>query len=255
MSTKQFIIDDQPKTLFPTKTNHLLIEQGDKYIQEPIVKCFAASEASYSFLPQQRVHAAKYGLNLRRTVKLDPVAEYYIYDVVYKHRSRFRRPHNVSRVHFGYRFEGGKPTNPTQSYKGFKTAIAKYMKQYRYFISFDVASYFNCIYHHDLAAWFLELGVDQQDYTNFGQYLREINAGRSIDILPHGLYASKMIGNDFLRFVDDHHALKSSQMLRFMDDFYFFSDNAEDIRSDFLLVQRLLGEKSLNINPEKTSRV
>ena len=74
MSTKQFIIDDQPKTLFPTKTNHLLIEQGDKYIQEPIVKCFAASEASYSFLPQQRVHAAKYGLNLRRTVKLDPVA-------------------------------------------------------------------------------------------------------------------------------------------------------------------------------------
>jgi hypothetical protein len=44
-------------------------------------------------------------------------------------------------------------------------------------------------------------------------------------------------------------------MLRFMDDFYFFSDNVEDTRSDFLLVQHLLGEKSLNINPEKTSRV
>jgi hypothetical protein len=78
ISTKQFIIDDQPKTLFPNKANRLLIEHGEKLIQEHIAKCFLPSESSYSFIPQQRVHAAKYGLNLRRTVKLDPVAEYYI---------------------------------------------------------------------------------------------------------------------------------------------------------------------------------
>jgi hypothetical protein len=41
-------------------------------------------------------------------------------------------------------------------------------------------------------------------------YLREINAGRSVDVLPQGIYPAKMIGNDFLRFVDNHHALKSS---------------------------------------------
>ncbi|MCC8966557.1 hypothetical protein H8A95_30570 [Bradyrhizobium sp. Pear76] len=64
-----------------------------------------------------------------------------------------------------------------------------------------------------------------------------------------------MIGNDFLRFVDNHHGLKSNQLLRFMDDFYLFSDSAEDIRADFLLIQKLLGEKSLNLNPNKTSRV
>lgn len=255
MSTKQFIIDDQPKTLFPNTTNRLLIEHGEKLIREHIVKCFLPNEPSYSFLPQQRVHAAKQGLNLRRTVKLDPVAEYYIYDVTYQNRARFRKPYNRSRVHFGYRFVGGKPINPSQSYKGFKTAIAKYTREYRYFISFDVAAYFNCIYHHDLATWFLELGADAHDYENFGQYLREINAGRSIDVLPHGLYATKMIGNDFLRFVDNHHGLRSSQMLRFMDDFYFFSNSLDDIRSDFLLIQQLLGEKSLNLNTEKTSRV
>jgi hypothetical protein len=255
IATKQFIIDDQPKTLFPNKTNRLLIEHGEKLIQDHIAKCFSKSESSYSFMPQQRVYAAKYGLNLRRTVKLDPVAEYYIYDIVRKYRSNFRKSHNQNRVHFGYRFRGGSPLNPSQSYRGFKTAIAKYTKRYRYFISFDIASYFNSIYHHDLVSWFLELGVTRQDYERFGQYLREINGGRSIDVLPHGLYASKMIGNDFLRFVDEHHAIKSRQMLRFMDDFYLFSDNAKDIRNDFLLIQRLLGEKSLNINPEKTSRV
>jgi hypothetical protein len=255
MSTKEFILEDQPKTLFPTKTNELVIRHGDKLIQEHIAKCFSQTESSYSFLPQQRVHASKYGLNLRRTVKLDPVAEYYLYDTIYKHRTKFRKPRNRARVHFGYRFQGGKPINPTQSYKGFKSAIAKYTSKYRYFITFDIASYFNCIYHHDLAAWFHELGVEQGEYQEFGQYFREINAGRSVDILPHGLYPSKMIGNDFLRFIDEHHGLASNQTLRFMDDFYLFSDRAEDIRSDFLLVQKVLGERCLNLNPGKTSGV
>jgi putative transposase len=40
-----------------------------------------------------------------------------------------------------------------------------------------------------------------------------------------------------------------------MDDFYLFSDSAADIRSDFLLIQKLLGDKSLSLNPSKTSRV
>jgi hypothetical protein len=67
-STKQFIIDDQPKTLFPNKANRLLIEHGEKLIQQHITKCFLPAEPSYWFIPQQRVHAAKYGLNLRRTL-------------------------------------------------------------------------------------------------------------------------------------------------------------------------------------------
>jgi len=222
MSTLDFLLQDQAKTLFPNRTNQLLFQHGEPLIQEHILKCFAKSEPSFSFLPQHRAYAAKHGPNLRRTVKLDPVAEYYIYDVVYRHRSRFRKPHQETRTHFGYRFQSGSFLNPSSSYKGFRTAISKYTKKYRYFISFDVASYFNGIYHHDLASWFLALVGDHDEYEQFGQYLREINAGRSVDVLPQGLYASKMIGNDFLRFVDNHHGLKSSQLLRFMDDFYLF---------------------------------
>ena len=255
MSTKQFIADDQSKTLFPLKSNALLVQHGEQLIKEHISKCFNAEEKSYSFLPQQRVYASKHGLNLRRTVKLDPVAEYYIYDTAYTYRAKFRKPSTDNRVHFGYRFQGGNPINPTSSYKGFKGAIAKYAKKYRYFISFDVASYFNSLYHHDIATWFLELGVPVESYEQFGQYLREIGGGRSIDVLPQGLYSSKMIGNDFLRFIDNHHGLKSSQLLRFMDDFYLFSDNEADVRGDYILIQQLLGGKSLNLNPQKTSRV
>jgi hypothetical protein len=182
-------------------------------------------------IAQSLGYAAKHGLNLRRTVKLDPVAEYYIYNLVNRHRRHLRKPHDAKRSHFGYRFTKGAYLNPSLSYKAFKTAISKYTKKYKFFISFDVASYFNGIYHHDLAGWLLGLGAEQSDYQQFGQYLREINAGRSVDVLPQGIYPTKMIGNDFLRFVDNHHALKCKQLLRFMDDFYLFSDNAEDTRT------------------------
>ena len=255
MKTLDFILEDQAKTLFPNKTTQLLIKYGEIVIKDYIEKCFDKDQPTFSFLPQQRVYAAKHGLNLRRTVKLDPVAEYYIYNVVNSNRSRFRKPHQENRSHFGYRFSELSYLNPSISYKAFRTAISKYTKEFKYFISFDVASYFNNLYHHDLAGWLLQLGVDHGEYERFGQYLREINAGRSVDVLPQGIYPAKMIGNDFLRFVDNHHALKSKQLLRFMDDFYLFSDSAADIRSDFLLIQKLLGDKSLSLNSSKTSRV
>src|SRR5258707_9871515 len=55
---------------------------------------------------------------------------------------------------FGYNFNAGEPTEATLSYRGFKGANSQYRKSYAHSISFDVASYFNSIYHHDLVHWF-----------------------------------------------------------------------------------------------------
>ncbi len=38
-----------------------------------------------------------------------------------------------------------------------------------------------------------------------------------------------------------------------MDDFYLFSDSEDTINADFVLIQQLLGEKGLSLNPAKTS--
>jgi hypothetical protein len=171
MDTREFIVEDQAKTLFPIKTSQLLIQHGERLIAEHIAKCFDENQPAFSFLPQQRVYAAKHGLNLRRTVKPDPVAEYYIYNLVNRHRRHLRKPHDAKRSHFGYRFTKGAFLNPSLSYKAFKTAISKYTKRYKFFISFDVASYFNSLYHHDLAGWLLGLGAEQSDYRQ-GKQLR-----------------------------------------------------------------------------------
>jgi hypothetical protein len=67
MKTLDFILEDQAKTLFPNKTTQLLIRYGEPVIKAYIEKCFDQNQTAFSFLPQQRVYAAKHGLNLRRT--------------------------------------------------------------------------------------------------------------------------------------------------------------------------------------------
>jgi len=194
----------------------------------------------------------KAGWHLRRTFKLDPVAEVFLYDLVYRNRAIFRKSFSKKRECFGYRFVKGEPIDATSAYRGFKGAYSDHANTYKYGISFDVASYFNSIYHHDLVGWLDERSAPEEDVARFGKFLREINSGRSIDCLPQGLYASKMIGNDFLKFIDNSNRLKSTILIRFMDDVALFSNKREDPSSDFYVIQDLLGQKGLSVNPAKT---
>ena len=85
---------------------------------------------------------------------------------------------------FGYKFNSGEPTEATLSYRGFKGANSQYRKTYAHSISFDIASYFNSIYHHDLVHWFERIGASSEDVKALGGFLREINSRRSIDFCP-----------------------------------------------------------------------
>ena len=124
---------------------------------------------------------------------------------------------------------------------------------FRYSARFDVSSYFNSIYHHDLTGWFADISNHDDDTAIFGKFLRQINAGRSIDCLTHGLMPTKIIGAQFLKFVDNHPRLESESYLRFMDDFVLFSNDINVLYRDFIHIQRLLGEKGLSVNPAKTA--
>jgi hypothetical protein len=220
-----------------------------KYIYEKVLN---KDELEHSFLPQLHCYAAKTGLHLRRTVKLDPVAELFIYDLVYRNRRTFRSDFRETRKSFGYRFRDGKPIAQTKSYSEFRSSIAHAKKSYKFSAKFDISSYFNSVYHHDLVAWFREGNRSLEEAEYLGQFLREINAGRSIDCLPQGLHPCKIIGSEFLKFIDNSISIKSQLMLRFMDDYYLFDDKEATINSDFIMIQRMLGEKGLFLNSAKT---
>lgn len=251
-SARQFFLDDYGRTLFPLTTNRVLVEHGEDKIRAYFDNLIATNHA---FLPQRRVYAAKDALHLRRTVKLDPVAELFVYDLIYRNRALFKKPHSEDRAHFGYRFEDGRPIPGSRSYKAFKGAVWDKNLFSLHFVGFDIASYFNHVYHHDLVEWFAARGASDDDVNAFGKFLREANAGRTLDCLPHGLYPTKMIGNDFLRFVEESHSIKADVVIRFMDDFYLFSDDEDSLKADFSEIQRLLGQKGLSVNASKTTTI
>lgn len=172
-----FYSTDYRRTLFPMSTNHYLIKNGQNEIREFLSRCLDPNQETFSFRSQTRVYAGKPNFHLRRTVKLDPVAEYFIYDLVLRNKTRFRAPFQEHKKHFGYRFQGGEPLNPSSSFRGYKGAISAYREKFRYSLSFDIAAYFNSIYHHDLVSWLSRVGAPEQDYQAFGQFLREINTG------------------------------------------------------------------------------
>jgi hypothetical protein len=253
-TSKEFFEYDFTSTLFPMETCRFLIGKGAVEIYAHIQRCLSKenNDIAYQFLAQTRVYASKPRNHLRRTVKLDPVSEFFLYDVVFRNRAKFRKPFHSDKKHFGYRFEDGKPIPATSSYTGYKKAIVAYGAKFDHSLSFDVASYFNGIYHHDIVAWFANLGVDMDDVNALGTYLRQSNSGRSIDCWPQGMYPAKMVGSDYLRFIEQHHGIKSSAVVRFMDDFVLYSDNQDKLTEDFYLIQKLLGQKGLSVNPSKT---
>ena len=86
-SVKQFYLDDLMRTLFPLTTNKVLVSAGH---DELLAFAQSLIADKRSFLPQRRVYASKDQLHLRRTVKLDPVAELYLYDLIFRNRKLFR---------------------------------------------------------------------------------------------------------------------------------------------------------------------
>ena len=250
----QYLLEDQPRTLFPLKLTRILVEQSKAALYTEIERILKTDpkKDNIGFLTQIRCHAAKCGLHSRRTLKLDPVAELFVYDLAYRERATFRPSPTPDRKRFGYIFRGGRPTPATTSYGEFREAARRASSRFKYHLGVDIASYFNSIYHHDLVFWF-DTGRTAKEVEEFGRYFREIVGGRSVDCLPQGLHPCKMIGADFLKNVDAHHRLQCALMLRFMDDMYLFDNDCEVLEEDFLLLQRYLGDRGLSLNADKTT--
>src|ERR1043166_3860642 len=84
-SPVEYMLDDHPRSFFPLDTNRLIVEYGHsriaQYVKEEVRP---AERKGEPFAPQLRCYAAKRGLHLRRTAVLDPIAEFFIYDLVAK---------------------------------------------------------------------------------------------------------------------------------------------------------------------------
>ena len=251
-SAQMYFLEDHPRTLFPLSTSKVVVADALPELQAYIGDILNP-DTSDAFLPQQRCYASKSGHHLRRTVALDPVAAFFVYDLILRHRAKLAIKRPPNRRSFGYTFRLGRPVVPSISYGEFRAAVREAAGSHKHALAFDISAYFNSVYHHDLVEWF-EAAVSLGDHELLGQYLRECNKGRSVDCLPHGYHPCKAIGAAFLNEIDTSVQLGSALMLRFLDDFYLFDNEERVLNSDFLTIQHLLGERGLTLNESKTRR-
>ena len=250
-NSQQFYLWDYDSTLFPLKTNRLLVEKFATELRDFIQNEVITKELG--FQSQHRVFATKRGWFLRPTVKLDPVAEFFLYDFVYRNRALFRKSPLSHRKTYGFRIVNGEPISLLTSYAGFKKSIAKNRSDYKAYAFFDVAAYFNHVYQHDLVRWFEDAGGSAEEAVLFGRFLRETASGRSIDCLPQGLYPAKMIGAAFLSFLENSTRIRAAVTVRLMDDMWLFDNDQKTLVSDFLMVQALLSDRGLAMNDKKSA--
>ena len=252
-TSKDFFLADYESTLFPLRMNRLMVEKYSQEILEFIQKECLSPDGG--FQSQHRVFATKRSWFLRPTVKLDPVAELFLYDFVYRNRALFKSHLPLNRKVFGYRIVSGAPIPILESYQDYKKAIAKNREAYRSHAYLDVASYFNRIYHHDLVAWWESLGGKPDDVLMLGKFLRQSASGRTVDCLPQGIYPAKMIGAAFLNFLENSNRIRCAESIRLMDDMWLFDDDPAILVSDFLTAQSLLSDRGLSINEQKSGIV
>lgn len=251
-STVDFYNTDSRFTLFPLNINKLVINNCETELKDYLSSHIFCASNQEKFSNQVKVYADKNNHHLRRTVKLDPIAEYFIYNFVYRNRRYFINKSKPKRKNYGFHLnENSSPRSIAKEHQEFMKSVQDSLSKYVYCIKCDISQYFNSIYHHDLIHWCEGL-ISQSESEQLGQFLREINVGRSLDCLPQGIFPTKVIGSYFLNFLENSRKLKCNQLLRFMDDIYIFGNTKEVLINDFRIIQHILGEKNLSINSAKT---
>jgi Reverse transcriptase (RNA-dependent DNA polymerase) len=252
-TVSDFISDDSPRGLFPLESQMLYPKHGSvemsAYIKNGI---FDSDDPTRAFLAAPICYALKDARHLRKVLGLDPLATYFLYEFVHKHaRDHFQSCKPGNRRRFGYAFKNRRPLSPSEQYHEFRRDTYRLRVEFPYYARVDIGNCFNSFYHHDVQQ-FVEEKISDEAGAEIGQFLREINSGTSVNCFPQGIYPAKALGNLYLTFIEENVRLKSSGIIRFLDDICLFDENQQTIFDDIYRLQEILGLHNLSLNAQKT---
>jgi hypothetical protein len=253
-TAKSFIASDNSRGLFPLDSTKLYASHGSQELESYIVDSILdENNRTAAFLTAPVCYALKDSVHTRKVLGLDPIATYFLYYFVNQHaKAHFQTTAPSDRQAFGYAFKNRRPvSSPTEKYHEFRRKSYELKARFRYFARVDIANCFNSFYHHDIDRYISD-NISEGAAQQFGQFLREINSGTSVNCFPQGTYPAKAIGNRFLSFIEENVRLKCPAIIRFLDDVFLFSSNESVLRDDIYMLQEILGNHNLYLNPGKT---
>jgi len=139
-----------------------------------------------------------------------------------------------------------------KSFKGenaFYHYVSIYLKKYgRYVCQIDIERFFDSIDHSLFNDFLLEYILDK-DLISLVKIILSIKGNNKGLIIGHPL--STYLADKFLYLIDKKISDKS--VLRFVDNFLFFSSKKQECKYFFTLLSQLLKEINLSVNQEKST--
>ena len=246
-----FLEADHRRWIFPLRTPLVFAQTDPKSLREHVNLRILNTNEKDGFVTGLLAYSRKDEHHLRRVLALDPFATFFLYDFVYANRKSFPKPRSTDRHVFGHCFHRGQPVDAFAEYHEFRRKKYDLISVHGHFAQVDVFNCFNSFYHHDVTT-FVSSRTGSPAGEQFGQFLRQLNAGVSVACFPQGLYPAKVIGNAYLSFVDESRKLKAPGVARFLDDVVLAAGTRREVEEQVLELQYILDKHHLALNDSKT---
>lgn len=238
-------IDKENDTdLFPKPFEINIIKE---YIEFCKIELSKIEIGNYKWKPSRRFIIPKDEVSYRVITQLDPLDSFYLSAIIKEYGSKIeakRVPVSEKRV-FGNRFapssDGFLYKNDGQWKKYWKTIKTK-SKRYKYIVKFDIADFYNQIYHHTIENQLIECGFPNEVKNAICNFLNIITlkVSRGIPVGPHSTH---LIAELALIPIDNSLKLHGIEYCRYMDDFVAFCKTKQECQITLNKVAEILDKQ------------
>jgi len=230
--------------LFPKPYEINIIKEYSEFCIEELTKI---DIGSYKWKPSRRFIIPKDEVSYRVITQLDPLDSVYLSAIIKEYGQQIeskRVPQSEKQV-FGNRFA---PSSDGLLYKADKQwnkylkAIKTKSKKYKYIVKFDIADFYNQIYHHTIECQLTECGIPNEVKKSICNFLNIITlkVSRGIPVGPHSTH---IIAELALIPIDNSLRLHGIEYCRYMDDFVAFCKTKQECQITLNKVAEILDKQ------------
>ncbi|MFX0098685.1 MAG: RNA-directed DNA polymerase [Candidatus Hodarchaeota archaeon] len=210
---------------------------------------------TYLISKWHKIFALKENLATRPIYVLDPLDSIYFTAIILKIAPSvepLRIPED-EKIIFSFRYKKNKSGDPIfeSDYNKFYEAIKQKSEQ-KYIGFADIADFYPRIYLHRLENALADIPGIEDEKRIIMKFLTNWSENTSYGI-PIGIDASNYLGEISLMEVDEFLSSYQIDYARYIDDFYFFSREKEEVRKSILILSKRIHEtQGLTLNGEKS---